>query len=867
MSGVHATALAFAVRESAPADARQLIHVDPAAGSGGRRLLIVVEPREPNPRAFAIAGMALTTLRQAMIEASALPVQGALAYAFTAAHRTVWEENRPMAEGLQGRRCLIGASVAVIEERRLTLAQVPPTQAIILQAGQVYAYPSLASWRSDYQPDQDRAEPAPLGCDDHVSPVMYRTTAASDDIVLLCSSAIAHDLALDGALHDGAVGDLARRWPAGDAATMLRQLEDAVVAHGRETAYAAAINIGPLPAREAHPGDELLSRLGCHLRQMRPVAALAPAHVVAGPVLAMRAGGVHHSRLQYDGVGIPLDRDLDNGLVSILAPEPAPVPEPVPLDDIRLVTMPVRRGQRDRVLVTAEADAEAEIDDLAPPDVDLIEIPHSWPHEPHDLRRLDQMARLVGSENLPVSLTDGLAVSSHMKRAQWIDRAQTACVSLFERLVPQHEPPELPYNGPSHATAAPGAMSIHRYREGHALALPDTWRAALPRGPVIRLPMRMLAIAAVAVLLVVTGGMAYSRYQSRSEQASSRLTATDGYITAAGKAKDGTAADAQLTLAQHELNEAADKGASKSAVAARQQEIDTARDKARGIVRLSNVVRIGGLPPGVAGHSPRLVRSGDNIYVVGGDLYQLDTANHQLVDLLQQGTQVGSSVVGPLQDAAWDADSVTATDGARVYTLGSNGRWTPRALGLFDGKTPWTTAAAGIFQGNVYFLDTGTGQILKFAADGLDKLPEDWASADLRPQLKTARGMVVDGKIYVLLQNGQILSLYRGALQATLKLPVIPAMTQPIALYGAVDTNFLYIADAGSAASPGRIIRVNRDGGQIEQLMLPDSSDANGPAAGALNGVRDLVVDERTGTIYFMTNDAVWQASLPTIKN
>ena len=199
MSRPAITAVAFAMTAGAPSDARTVLHVDPAPSPAGRRFLACVEPVEPSERGFELAARALATLHEAFAAAAALPPAAALTHAFAAANAALVAENRPASGCRWERRVYVGATAIAIAGRELTIAQVPPTQALVVQEGQLYGLPELASWCPCYVPATDRPEPDPLGYRDGTRPSLFRTRAAPGDLIVLCSTAIARHLARDAA--------------------------------------------------------------------------------------------------------------------------------------------------------------------------------------------------------------------------------------------------------------------------------------------------------------------------------------------------------------------------------------------------------------------------------------------------------------------------------------------------------------------------------------------------------------------------------------------------------------------------------------------------------------------------------------------
>ena len=70
---------------------------------------------------------------------------------------------------------ICGATAVVLAGREIIVAQAAPSQAILVQDGQVYAVPDVASWRGDYAPDTPAGESHPLGFSDEQTPRLYHS--------------------------------------------------------------------------------------------------------------------------------------------------------------------------------------------------------------------------------------------------------------------------------------------------------------------------------------------------------------------------------------------------------------------------------------------------------------------------------------------------------------------------------------------------------------------------------------------------------------------------------------------------------------------------------------------------------------------
>lgn len=188
-------AAGFAVAGGVAADSADLMFVARLPDPFGRILLAAVEPLDSSPRGRELAGVALRVMREAF---AATPGSGAdaLLAAFAAANDAVLAENECLADRSARRHC-VGATGIALAGREIVVAQSPPSQALLMQDGQAYAFPEIASWRGDYAPDEPDDDAFPLGFAEQNPPRLYQSAAAPGDLIALCASTIGRTLAKD----------------------------------------------------------------------------------------------------------------------------------------------------------------------------------------------------------------------------------------------------------------------------------------------------------------------------------------------------------------------------------------------------------------------------------------------------------------------------------------------------------------------------------------------------------------------------------------------------------------------------------------------------------------------------------------------
>lgn len=207
MQGSTVSAVAFALSKGEPADPRRRLFADElprTARDHERRLLVAVEPLEPSRRGLDVAASALAAFRRAFEASSDEAATLALVRAMAAADAAVEAENRSSASEERDRRVMIGATAVAVEGGSITVAQLPPSQAVLIQDGLVYGLPTMTSWNTAFEPDDDETSAEPLGAGNGVAPRLYRSSITAGDLILLCDSVLARCLvAGEGDANDG----------------------------------------------------------------------------------------------------------------------------------------------------------------------------------------------------------------------------------------------------------------------------------------------------------------------------------------------------------------------------------------------------------------------------------------------------------------------------------------------------------------------------------------------------------------------------------------------------------------------------------------------------------------------------------------
>lgn len=743
--------------------------------ANGRRLFAVTEPLAPTADGMRVAAEVIETLGETFRDAQG-PLSTALRAACDAAHNRVRAANQPAPNRSLDERVLVGLTAVAVERDAMLIAQAPPGQAIVVQDRQLYAIPSLDSWRGNYDAGEEDETPRPLGVGDRPALRLSATNAAPADQVMLCSSALGACLGRGLADEDAEPADLV---PAltGDAAELSADLDEIAYVLGEGRSLAACFHHLESGEHWIWTSDRAFA------------GQTAPPLRISTDVVA------------NDNGPRPLVRNAAHGgQSSVHSPE-------------GMVSAPMAEG-------TVEPCACAPCENEPPPD------------------RLRWFGRAP----------------------ETMERIQNACVTVCERIAGGIGARLRRGDRRGSSFPAPGARSMHVYRSSVTGPIAPSIRAHLPRGPMVHIPVRLLAVLATAVMIFAIAGFLYDRDRERDARAQAYLDSADTQLQTVAAASEPSSVASALSAAQTAVDRARENGAGDQVLATRQAAIDAARDAVRGIDRLENVHRVGTLPTLDDDVPRRLILIERDVYLLADALYHVDGQSRSLTRLLEPGMRIERATVHDLRDVTVDDGVVTVTDGLALYRLREDGSWDRQKIGRVDGKTPWDLTACAAFEGSFYLLDADNGQILKFPADQLSSLPDDWAGPEERSDLAGALDMVIDGRIYVLLEDGTIQTYYRGSADGAVTVEVDPGLTDPVALFGGAGNAYLYVADRPDGG--GRIARLDRTGGGVRQYRLPREAPA--AAAAAFVEIDDFIVDEAAGIVYVLSGNQLWSATLPS---
>lgn len=872
MSIPAASGVGFAIANGEPIDLGSLLYFRPGSrrSTAHRQLFATVEPLQPTERGREVASAALRALKDGFAAAADQPVPAALGRAFADANAAVREENRNRPSDGPDRRIFVGASAVVLDGRELVIAQVPPTQAAVVQEGQVYAFPALASWSPRYLPSYERLgpDPEPLGRSEQATVDIFRTIAAQGDLIVMCASAIpiaaARDAASTGALTDSAIASLQEALRPGDPDRVVDHFDQVIERYQLDDAHAACFTIGRLHSLDPRIAREYAARIGLAWGLSRPVVnPTSPARARANRSRRPARRPATRKTLQHDrpdpgtathaiassrlGVLLtarrrqrarPVTPLLDRHREQIGTPLHLPWHVSVP-GDHGLTWVPIKRPALRRggppAFAGGAIPGTIELRPLSPP---LPPVPAA---EIHNHTAAAAMA--ASPENARQPLKE--------RGPGWVERARIAAMSFTERIAPPR--PERAHG--RSRKLVPGALSIERHRAGFDIGITSDVRSRLPRASIGPVARPILFVILAILIAFSTFGYIRARILPDREAAAIEqlLSAANDHITGAEQATERTIVFRELAQASEALDQALIEGADPEEVATVRARLDAARDRAQGIIRLAAGDQIGGLPPAATGQ--HIIQTSDEVYVVSDALYRVDRGGHRLIRTLAPGDRLGETTVGNFQYAARDGGSLLVTDGSVAYTMDAAGAWDMRPLLPANGQADlWAAAPIAGYDGNLYLLDQPGGRILRFAGDDDQPSPHEWTNDDARSDLQTARDLVVDGEIHVLTADGRILTYYQGLLDRTYGPPPGPDLIDPVALSASADGLALYLVDSGNDTTPGRVFRLDLGTREFREF-IPATINGVSPFL----GLQDAIVDEATNTLVLIAGDTLWQ--------
>lgn len=279
-----------------------------------------------------------------------------------------------------------------------------------------------------------------------------------------------------------------------------------------------------------------------------------------------------------------------------------------------------------------------------------------------------------------------------------------------------------------------------------------------------------------------------------------------------------------------------------------------------------------------------LVMVDDTLYLLEGEkgtVYQYAPrqVNPALIPVLWPGMPHLGRRVAPILDIALlkrpqdceeeapTSDWLAALDAGGVLYLHRPGQWEFYTLTLSLAEpASWADSPTDMdgYQGNLYFLKSQMGRILKYYCAFYEKWgPESWLQDPRNVRLSEAVDMAVDGSIYLLLRDGTVQRLYNRKHDRNISYQDYRGMLYPAELVPAQvftenwDDPYLYLVDRYA----GRILQLRKEG---RPAFL---RDLRGPSNEDLRGLQAVLVLSGDRLIYLVAGSRLYRAVLPPLPS
>ncbi len=804
-------------------------------------LYVLVEAEAIAPRSQQMCVLAAQTVRRAFYENPTFSITAAMRRAIAAANKAIYEQNIAQPAG---KRATVGITVAVLKENDLFVAQVQPAQMYVLSEGVLRALPAHPSWDPAHVSVAPFTRSGALGASLFVDPEMYRCALRPAESLILCSSGFAPLLRRDETNHLLHLQDP-------DAA--VERMLQVVAEHNVGTAHALVIELRVSlnsVARQIPLGPVSMSERGqLAARSLRDWLATLTGEVAR----AMRGQRTPPAK------GGPLSPDPLYTLPDPPPYSPNPLPLPVPIDMGEDLGTRYGRARQERA--ARRKHEPDEVNPELPPSAFLGE-----GSAPTTSRRID--------------LGDGpaLAAKARPYRARY-EMRPLIDLTWSERLV-------LPFRLIS--------LSIDEARRNRHIR-PNT------PPPVVRgqglsyrrtrpaFPWLLLLGLTLIISTMILYGMSLST-QNDQQIALEYFTAAEGRLATVREAANETDALDALDLARQAIDEVrANPNVTDTnpPLWLRYQELQREYERALAAVQrltfldaptvLSSHPQPTGtfsgiiLPPATAViTNPAQIDALRYLYVLDGNkanarLYRIPRDGGPPQIYLSPNDPMGASVVGPLRAALWRIDQVVAVDQAPSgfgYYFRNGDTWNYSKLG---GSEIWSVRdrlSIKEYDGNLYVWGAVSNEVLKFRSGSYGDTPEYWLDPTSLTDIDMSNvtDMAVDGAIYLLKSNGNVLIFSQGRSVGEIK---PDAISPPISA-----ANRFFITDDGFGGGSifliekqnERIIQMDKITGKVIQQMKA-RPDGDLPL-NLLDGIAVEVSDSRS-ILYLVNGGQIIRADLP----
>lgn len=268
-----------------------------------------------------------------------------------------------------------------------------------------------------------------------------------------------------------------------------------------------------------------------------------------------------------------------------------------------------------------------------------------------------------------------------------------------------------------------------------------------------------------------------------------------------------------------------------------------------------------------------LTPDGKNLFLLDkglGQVYLLNSdGQSQPKTILKSGQTANGQTFSKPVAMTNRLDSVLVVDDknvAWVYNIASSS-WSSTVLG---GSETWTKPVKAIatYEGNLYVIGEDSNQILRYLAGNYGSKPDEWLdpTATAAADLDQAAAFAIDGNIYALTPDNKLLTMARPSGSSTGKITqqstisgttIDPPLNNPTSLNpGNFDYPYIFVVDGEK-----RVLQISKkDGTLVQQLETA-------PGNVEFAKVRDVALDTKNNRLYIVGQQQIYSFSLTQPQN
>ncbi|MDO8260707.1 MAG: hypothetical protein Q7T50_04405 [Candidatus Magasanikbacteria bacterium] len=263
--------------------------------------------------------------------------------------------------------------------------------------------------------------------------------------------------------------------------------------------------------------------------------------------------------------------------------------------------------------------------------------------------------------------------------------------------------------------------------------------------------------------------------------------------------------------------------------------------------KIGNVVRINNLSEITNLKNLSAMANGENIILstATNKLYIADSAEKSIYTLnlgdnsVTTATDTGASISALHTPKLADDNKIYYLNQSSIIEFDASEKINKIAIDL--GTATNNFSASANYNDKLYLLNTSESQIYKFNhADNTFNGGQTWLNSKV--DLSNAVDISIDGNVYVLKNNGEILKFLKGNKVAMEMETINPPFTNATAFFNSSDSKFIYILEPVNQ----RLVIFDKNGKFIQQYV-----------SSQFTNLKDFAVDEKNKTLYFLNDNSI----------